>query len=178
MLPRAAALRACPVVIARQMRHVRDQGVRAIPELPPHLARMPEGLHRYAPLMRRAWDSLPAAEQAVAARAQAERLAAERAAAQLEVLAQADADRAAGGRRRAERVLARRAASERAAAERRTAAERAAADPAGAELEAMLAAAAETSGDPAAPLAPPRPAPAYDGETRQAPLAGHSRPSG
>lgn len=44
--------RACPLVLDRELRDVRALGSRdAVRDMPPHLAGLPECLHKYAPLL-------------------------------------------------------------------------------------------------------------------------------
>jgi hypothetical protein len=49
--------RACPLLLAKEMRELRELGAQATrPDLPPHLAGVPECLHKYEPLLRQAWE--------------------------------------------------------------------------------------------------------------------------
>ncbi len=43
--------RACPIMLHKELREIGDLGVRGVgPDLPAHLAGLPECLHKYGPL--------------------------------------------------------------------------------------------------------------------------------
>jgi hypothetical protein len=60
--------RSCPVTLAAEVQEVRELARRGL-DVPPHLAGVPECLHKYEPLLRRSWEERVAEERAAKERA-------------------------------------------------------------------------------------------------------------
>jgi len=60
--------RACPIMRHKELREIRELGAPAAGrELPPHLAGLPECLHKYAPLFAEPFAQSQASDEATAA---------------------------------------------------------------------------------------------------------------
>lgn len=68
--------RSCPVTLAGEINEVRALAAPRL-DVPPHLAGVPECLHKYEPLLRQSWQKIQAEERAAKERAALEHAAVE-----------------------------------------------------------------------------------------------------
>jgi hypothetical protein len=68
--------RSCPVTLATEVREVRELARRGL-DAPPHLAGVPECLHKYEPLLRKSWEARRADARAAKEREAREHAASE-----------------------------------------------------------------------------------------------------